>query len=414
MKRIGTVFLLFIALMGFRTQAQAQSTGKNVLPISKARMVGTVLQTPSQEVGPSPVVTPNFLSGPKGLEALTNKYDTNHEIDTNYTDTTNLNWWISGADGSFLSTIAPGGVPTTDTMYLRGLSERFTTSLKNPYLDSVQITFLAASLPAGNNLTITAVRIADAQFGNLGIFPAPDLSTSLKAISFPTDSITQQSWNTITVNFHHYKMPKPSSTVRPDFAISVNRGGSSMGTGANGYTAYDPFEDSVFFQLDANIAPYEDGINNPVVIDTTLYFTYSYSSDQYQGWYSQAFYMNNQTAADTTMAFFGNMVMKAFLDDPLVPAAVNENPTDQYRLAGNYPNPVSTTSEINYNLGISGPTTLKVYNSLGQEVSSLVNSVQGAGEHTATFSSGTLPDGMYYYKLQSGEFSATNTMVIAR
>ena len=112
------------------------------------------------------------------------------------------------------------------------------------------------------------------------------------------------------------------------------------------------------------------------------------------------------------------MVIIAYLHGTVAAILVSRSrilPLTEYRLGTNYPNPVSTsTTEISYNLGASGPVTLEVYNVLGENVGTLVNSVQGAGEHTATFSVGALPDGMYYYKLQSGEFTATNTMVIAR
>ena len=95
-------------------------------------------------------------------------------------------------------------------------------------------------------------------------------------------------------------------------------------------------------------------------------------------------------------------------------AGVTPNGANEYSLDGNYPDPVVTTTYISYNLANSGPVSLVVYNQLGEKVGTIVNSVQGAGVHTAAFDAGTLPDGMYYYKLQSGEFTATNTMVIAR
>ncbi len=114
----------------------------------------------------------------------------------------------------------------------------------------------------------------------------------------------------------------------------------------------------------------------------------------------------------TQSAFDGNLLLTAYFSG--ASSAVNPNAQMGYGLGEVYPNPVSTTTQINYNLGVSGPVTLEVYNVLGQNVGTLVNSVQGAGAHTATFNAATLPDGMYYYKLQSGEFSATNSMVIAR
>ncbi len=48
---------------------------------------------------------------------------------------------------------------------------------------------------------------------------------------------------------------------------------------------------------------------------------------------------------------------------------------------------------------------LIIYNSLGQEVASLVNTYQKAGKYKVDFDAGNLPSGMYFYKLTSGDYS---------
>ncbi len=82
--------------------------------------------------------------------------------------------------------------------------------------------------------------------------------------------------------------------------------------------------------------------------------------------------------------------------------AVNEEklslPT-QFSLAQNYPNPFNPSSEIQYTLLANGYVTLKLYDILGREVSTLVDEIQTAGVKTQLINGGNLPSGVYYYRL---------------
>jgi hypothetical protein len=87
---------------------------------------------------------------------------------------------------------------------------------------------------------------------------------------------------------------------------------------------------------------------------------------------------------------------------------------DAYALTQNFPNPFNPTTMIQYALPSAGPVTLRVYNMLGQEVSTLVNQVQAAGRYTVRFDAGSLASGLYFYRVQSGTFSAVKTMVLVK
>ena len=90
-----------------------------------------------------------------------------------------------------------------------------------------------------------------------------------------------------------------------------------------------------------------------------------------------------------------------------------EIPTE-YSIAQNYPNPFNPSTTITYQIPQNGYVTLKVYNSLGQEVSELVNRYLGAGSYTATFDATNSPSGIYFYKLQSGNFTKVNKMMLLK
>ncbi|MFN3134573.1 MAG: T9SS type A sorting domain-containing protein [Candidatus Kryptonium sp.] len=71
-----------------------------------------------------------------------------------------------------------------------------------------------------------------------------------------------------------------------------------------------------------------------------------------------------------------------------------------FEIYQNYPNPFNSSTAIVYEIPSDGFVKINVYNSLGQIVASLVNSVQGAGKHIASFNAGDLPSGVYYYQLE--------------
>ncbi|MFI5253717.1 MAG: T9SS type A sorting domain-containing protein [Bacteroidota bacterium] len=85
-----------------------------------------------------------------------------------------------------------------------------------------------------------------------------------------------------------------------------------------------------------------------------------------------------------------------------------------YELYQNYPNPFNPTTVINYAIPEQSFVRLTIYNVLGQEVATLVNGVQYAGNKSVEFDASKIPSGMYFYKVTAGKFSDTKKMILLK
>ncbi len=93
---------------------------------------------------------------------------------------------------------------------------------------------------------------------------------------------------------------------------------------------------------------------------------------------------------------------------------VNVIAAAKFALAQNYPNPFNPTTNINFSIAETGNVKLAVYNTLGQEVATLVNGIMAAGQHVATLNAQSLPSGAYFYKLQSGNSVMIKKMLLLK
>jgi hypothetical protein len=80
----------------------------------------------------------------------------------------------------------------------------------------------------------------------------------------------------------------------------------------------------------------------------------------------------------------------------------------------NYPNPFNPSTVISYSIPGLSFVSLKIYDILGKEISALVNEVQPAGNYQINFAADNLPAGVYFYRINAGNFNQTKKMVLLK
>ncbi len=86
----------------------------------------------------------------------------------------------------------------------------------------------------------------------------------------------------------------------------------------------------------------------------------------------------------------------------------------EFKLEQNYPNPFNPTTTIQFAVPSVSDVKLEVFNILGQKVASLVNRRMEAGLHTINFNATNLSSGVYFYRLQAGNFVQTKKMMLVK
>ena len=101
--------------------------------------------------------------------------------------------------------------------------------------------------------------------------------------------------------------------------------------------------------------------------------------------------------------------------NPLSGIQVTSNKIPQkYHLKQNYPNPFNPVTKIKYDLIKSGSTVLKIYDLLGREIATLVNEKLSAGNYEVEWDASGFPSGVYFYRIETKEYSEVKKMVLLK
>jgi hypothetical protein len=152
--------------------------------------------------------------------------------------------------------------------------------------------------------------------------------------------------------------------------------------------------------------------NDTIRLDTTLLNYFYNDSAVVTG--TKYYYKIQAKALNDTSLFFG----------PDSAMGVSGNPeyritNYEFKLCQNTPNPVSNLTNINYQIAKPGNVSLKIYNTLGQLVNTLADGYKQPGMYSATWNgkdnSGRIAaNGVYIYRLESGDFKTVKRMLVIK
>ena len=118
-----------------------------------------------------------------------------------------------------------------------------------------------------------------------------------------------------------------------------------------------------------------------------------------------------------TVAKTNDITAQNIFDSNFSPATgINDNNISKidFNLNQNYPNPFNPSTVISYSLPSSSNIKLIVYNTLGQTIKTLESGYRTAGNYSITFNASDLPSGIYFYKLEAGQFSQIKKMILIK
>ncbi len=87
---------------------------------------------------------------------------------------------------------------------------------------------------------------------------------------------------------------------------------------------------------------------------------------------------------------------------------------NKFSLSQNYPNPFNANTMIRYDVAITGPVRLTIFNLLGQRVATLLDQRQLAGTYTISWDASNLPSGLYFCRMEAANFMQTRKMLLVK
>ncbi|MEN8192742.1 MAG: T9SS type A sorting domain-containing protein [Bacteroidota bacterium] len=143
--------------------------------------------------------------------------------------------------------------------------------------------------------------------------------------------------------------------------------------------------------------------------DRVLVYTPDYADRFYTYSGHQGFGYQIRTAEEDQCEFLYKAVpldVVSAVEDVTIPG--------KFELAQNYPNPFNPSTTISYALPARSDVNIKVYNNLGQLVTTLFNGVNEAGTHEVVWNAADLSSGVYFYTINAGDFVATKKMILLK
>jgi len=170
----------------------------------------------------------------------------------------------------------------------------------------------------------------------------------------------------------------------------------------------------------------ENDYNVPLTVNQSNYFLYQAYAGRIALKNDLSFYVyiddnairtgsTNTLTGDLTRTWYDGISYAKVDSAGLVDVEENNFVPKEFVLYQNYPNPFNPSTKIIYELSKASFVTLKVYDILGREISTLINQHQSSGRHEIIFNASHLSSGVYFYRfIVDGNFTATKKMILIR
>ncbi len=175
---------------------------------------------------------------------------------------------------------------------------------------------------------------------------------------------------------------------------------SSNRTGGFGYN-------DMYVSIKNENGIWQEPINLTVRINGTFEDAYPYISDDGK-------YFFFTTAKGTDLGYNPYWISMDYINSLFTNIEDDDNIKLNFNLEQNFPNPFNPSTIINFNLPTSEYVSLKVYDLLGNEVTTLYQEKLESGNYSKSFDAKGLSSGIYFYKLQVGKISETKKMILLR
>jgi hypothetical protein len=119
----------------------------------------------------------------------------------------------------------------------------------------------------------------------------------------------------------------------------------------------------------------------------------------------------NRTDPDTGVVAGGYQLL---LKESLLGVEDESIDPNNFNLLQNFPNPFNPSTKISWQSPVGSHQTLKIYDVLGNEITTLVDEYRTAGRYEVNFNAANLPSGVYFYRLQAGDYVQTSKMILLK
>jgi len=125
-------------------------------------------------------------------------------------------------------------------------------------------------------------------------------------------------------------------------------------------------------------------------------------------------YLNNDNAWQTPTVWFETWIGDTTNTVTSVETMGAGSPVREFTLNQNYPNPFNPVTTIKYTVPSTANVKLSIYNTMGQEVMTLVDEQMNAGTYDVTFDAASFSSGVYFYRLKAGDFTQIKKMIFMK